>query len=96
MKKYQVNQIYLLKNSFELAFKIIKKIISLKFINGPISKKSFLKKKFLGITEYISEKFLTKNTCMLIFNKKLICMSNYNSFTIKTCYKKITKKNYLK
>ena len=60
-----------IKKSFELAFKIIKKNNISKFINGPISKKYFLKKEFLGITEYISEKFCIKNTCMLIFNKRL-------------------------
>ena len=39
-----------IKNSFELAFRAIKKNNISKFINGPISKKSFLKNKFLGIT----------------------------------------------
>jgi len=60
-----------IENSFNLAFKIIKKYKIHKFINGPISKKNFLNKKFLGITEYISKKFKTKNTCMLIYNKDL-------------------------
>ena len=60
-----------IKNSFDLAFQIIKKNNIHKFINGPISKKQFLKKKFLGITEYISEKFQAKNTCMLIYNETL-------------------------
>ena len=40
-----------IKKSFELAFKIIKENNINKFINGPISKKYFLKKEFLGITE---------------------------------------------
>jgi len=40
-----------IEDSFELAFKIIKKYKIFKFINGPISKKNFLKKKFLGVTE---------------------------------------------
>ena len=39
-----------IKKSFELAFKIIKENNINKFINGPISKKYFLKKEFLGIT----------------------------------------------
>ena len=39
-----------IKKSFELAFKIIKDNNIRKFINGPISKKYFLKKEFLGIT----------------------------------------------
>jgi 4-hydroxythreonine-4-phosphate dehydrogenase len=84
-----------IKNSFELAFKIIKKYNIIKFINGPISKKYFLKKKFLGITEYISEKFLTKKTCMLIFNKKLSVCPITTHLPLKLVSKKITKKNII-
>ena len=36
-----------IENSFKLAFKIINKYKIHKFINGPISKKNFLNKKFL-------------------------------------------------
>ena len=39
-----------IENSFEIALKLIKNKISNKLINGPVSKKFFLKKKFLGIT----------------------------------------------
>ena len=60
-----------IKKSFDTAFKIIKKEKIRKFINGPISKKHFLNKKYLGMTEYISDYFSKKNTCMLIFNKNL-------------------------
>jgi len=84
-----------IKNSFELAFKIIKKYNIVKFINGPISKKYFLKKEFLGITEYISEKFLTKKTCMLIFNKKLSVCPITTHLPLKIVSKKITKKNII-
>ena len=84
-----------IKNSFELAFKIIKKYKNVKFINGPISKKYFLKKEFLGITEYISEKFLTKKTCMLIFNKKLSVCPITTHLPLKLVSKKITKKNII-
>ena len=56
-----------IKNSFELAFKIIKKYNIVKFINGPISKKYFLKKEFLGITEYLAHKTKTKKYAMLIY-----------------------------
>ena len=45
-----------IKNSFEVALKIIKQNKLSKFINGPISKKFFLKGKTLGITEYLAEK----------------------------------------
>ncbi len=85
-----------IKNSFELAFKTIKNNNISKFINGPISKKSFLKSKFLGITEFISEKFLTKNTCMLIFNKKLSVCPITTHLPLKLVTKKITKQLILK
>ena len=84
-----------IKKSFELAFKIIKENNINKFINGPISKKYFLKKEFLGITEYISEKFLTKKTCMLIFNKKLSVCPITTHLPLKIVSKKITKKNII-
>ena len=84
-----------IKSSFELAFKIIKKYNIVKFINGPISKKYFLKKEYLGITEYISEKFLTKKTCMLIFNKKLSVCPITTHLPLKLVSKKITKKNII-
>ena len=79
-------------DSFELAFKIIKKYKIFKFINGPISKKNFLNKKFLGITEYISKKFDTKNTCMLIYNKKLSVCPITTHLPIKLVTKQISKK----
>ena len=60
-----------IKECFDVAFKIINKEKIVKFINGPISKKYFLKKNYLGITEYISDYFSTTKTCMLIYNKRL-------------------------
>ncbi len=57
---------------FDTAIKIIKKYKTAGLINGPISKKFFLKNNFLGITEYLSEKFDKKqNYSMLIYNKIL-------------------------
>ena len=58
-------------NCFKTAFKILKSQITGKLINGPISKKKFLNKKYLGITEFISKEFLIKKNAMLIYNKKL-------------------------
>ena len=60
-----------IENSFKIAFKILNSGITKKFINGPVSKKHFLGSKFLGITEYISKKFLIKKNAMLIYNKEL-------------------------
>jgi len=81
-----------IENSFNLAFKIIKKYKIHKFINGPISKKDFLNKKFLGITEYISNKFKTKNTCMLIYNKDLSVCPITTHLPLKLVTKQINKK----
>ena len=81
-----------IENSFRLAFKIIKKYEFYKFINGPISKKKFLNKKFLGITEYISKKFNTKNTSMLIYTKDLSVSPLTTHLPIKLVHKKINKK----
>tara|TARA_B100000575_G_scaffold170240_1_gene136220 strand:- start:1652 stop:2620 length:969 start_codon:yes stop_codon:yes gene_type:complete len=60
-----------IKKSFDIAVKILKSKITDKFINGPISKKFFLKKKYLGITEYLAQKTNTKSFAMLIFNPSL-------------------------
>ena len=60
-----------IKKSFDIAIKILKSKITDKFINGPISKKFFLKKKYLGITEYLARKTDTKSFAMLIFNPSL-------------------------
>jgi 4-hydroxythreonine-4-phosphate dehydrogenase len=81
-----------IENSFELAFKIIKKYKISKFINGPISKKTFLNKKFLGITEYISKKFKTNKTCMLIYNKELSVCPITTHLPLKLVAKEIAKK----
>ena len=54
---------YIIK-SFEIALKLLKKKKSIFLINGPISKKHFLKKKFLGITEYLCIK--SKEHLMII------------------------------
>ncbi len=52
-----------IKDSFDVAFKIIKNGFTNKLINGPIEKSEFLEKKFLGVTEYISKSFKKKKIC---------------------------------
>ena len=81
-----------IKQSFKIAFKIIKSGKATKLINGPISKQKFLKKKFLGITEYISDYFSSKNTAMLIFNKDLSVCPLTTHEPIKLVSKKINQK----
>jgi 4-hydroxy-L-threonine phosphate dehydrogenase PdxA len=82
-----------IQKSFDVAFKILKQNKIKRFINGPISKKHFLNNKFLGITEYISNSFYKKKTCMLIYNKKLSVCPVTTHLPIKLVSKKISKKN---
>ena len=82
-------------NSFEMAFRIIKAGITKKLINGPISKKNFLNKKFLGITEYLAKNFNSKKNAMLIYNKKLSVCPVTTHLPLKKVAKKITKKTIL-
>ena len=81
-----------IKNCFNLSLKLIKnnrnKCI---LINGPISKNSFLNKRFLGITEYLSKKTNSKNEVMLIYNNKLSVSPLTTHIPIKYVTKKISK-----
>ena len=81
-----------IEESFKVAFEILKSGKVYKFINGPISKKYFLSKKYLGMTEYISKKFYSKQSCMLIYNKKLSVSTVTTHLPIKQVAKNIKKK----
>ena len=81
-----------ISQSFLIATKLIKQGFTDKIINGPISKKTFLNKKKLGITEYISDKFQVKNNAMLIYNKKLSVCPLTTHVPLKYVSKKISKK----
>ena len=65
--------------------------ITNKFINGPISKKHFLKKRYLGITEYLAYKTKSKNFAMLIYNKDLSICPITTHLPIKKVSKYISK-----
>ena len=81
-----------IKDSFELALKIIKQNKLSKFINGPISKKSFLKGKTLGITEYLAKKTKKNNkVVMLIFNNKLSVSPLTTHLALKDVHKQVSK-----
>jgi len=60
-----------IEDCFKIALEILQNKISNKLINGPISKKFFLKKKFIGITEYLAKKTNSNNVAMVIYNKSL-------------------------
>ena len=60
-----------IKKSFDVGLNLLKKNNLLALINGPISKTTFLKGKYKGITEYLAFKTGSLNEVMLIFNKEL-------------------------
>ena len=60
-----------IKKSFDVGLNLLKKNNLLALINGPISKTTFLKGKYKGITEYLALKTGSLNEVMLIFNKEL-------------------------
>ena len=80
-----------IKSCFDIAIKLLQNKISNKFINGPISKKNFLKKKFNGITEYLAHRTNTKKFAMIIYNKNLSVCPLTTHLPIKYVNKKINK-----
>lgn len=77
---------------FDLALRLMSYGLTDKFINGPISKKFFLKNKFLGVTEYLAKKTNTTKYAMLIYNKKLSVSPITTHLPLKLVCKKISKK----
>ncbi len=80
-----------IKNCFNVAINILKKNNAIGLINGPVSKKFFLKKKHIGITEYLSKKNKINNSVMLIFNNKLAVSPVTTHLPLKHVSKRITK-----
>ena len=77
--------------TFKTALNFIKQNNLSKFINGPVSKKSFLKGKTLGITEYLAKKTKSNEVAMLIFNKNLSVSPLTTHLALKDVHKKITR-----
>ena len=81
-----------IEKSFKKSLEIIgKNKNNCVLINGPISKKTFLKKKYLGITEYLSKKTNSSNEVMLIYNSKISVSPLTTHIPIKYVAKRITK-----
>jgi 4-hydroxythreonine-4-phosphate dehydrogenase len=85
-----------ISSCFKIALRLIKKDISNKLINGPISKQTFLKNKFNGITEYLATKTNTKDFAMIIYNKKLSVCPMTTHLPIKYVSKRINKFELIK
>ena len=78
--------------TFKTALNFIKQNNLSKFINGPVSKKYFLKGKTLGITEYLAKKNKKDDkVAMLIFNKKLSVSPLTTHLALKDVHKQISK-----
>jgi 4-hydroxythreonine-4-phosphate dehydrogenase len=85
-----------LTKCFSIALQLLKKNNFLGLINGPISKKNFLKDKYLGITEYLATKTNRKNKIvMLIYNKKLSVSPLTTHLPLKLVPKMITKEKII-
>jgi len=85
-----------ISNCFKVGFNLIKNNKKTVLINGPISKKHFLKKKYIGITEYISKKTKSNNPVMLIYNDNLSVSPLTTHLPLKHVVKNITKKKIIK
>ena len=81
-----------IKKSFDVGLNLIKKNSSLALINGPISKSTFLKGKYNGMTEYLAYKTRSLNEVMLIFNKELSVSPLTTHIPINKVTNKIKKK----
>ena len=85
-----------ISNCFKIALNLIKNNKKIALINGPISKKHFLNKKYLGVTEYISKKTKSKNQVMLIYNDKLSVSPLTTHLPLKHVAKNISKQKIIK
>ena len=85
---------YYISECFKVSLNYLNSGVSDIIINGPISKKHFLKNKYPGITEYIfskSNKKISKKPVMLIFNEKLSVSPVTTHMPLKDVSKKINK-----
>jgi 4-hydroxythreonine-4-phosphate dehydrogenase len=80
---------------FDIGIKLLKNGVSNKFVNGPISKKNFLKNKFNGVTEYLAYRTNTKKFAMIIYNKNLSVCPLTTHLPIKYVSKKVNKQELI-
>jgi len=85
-----------IEKSFNIGLKIMESGISNKLLNGPISKKNFLKNKYVGVTEYLANKTNVKDYAMVIFNKKLSVSPIITHEPLKLVSKNISKLKIIK
>ena len=81
-----------ISNCFEIGLKLVKDDKNIVLINGPISKKNFLQKKYLGVTEYIANRTNSKKQVMLIYNDTISVSPITTHLPIKHVAKNVTRK----
>ena len=84
-----------IKKCFDIALILLKKNYAYALINGPISKRYFLNKKYLGITEYLTKKTNTKKSAMLIHNPNFSVCPITTHLPISKVSKNITSKKII-
>ncbi len=84
-----------INESFNKALEIIKKKKCLGLINGPISKKTFLRGKYNGITEYLAKRTGVSDPVMLIYNKKLSVSPLTTHIPISKVSKQVNKRDII-
>jgi 4-hydroxythreonine-4-phosphate dehydrogenase len=91
--KISENSNLYIKNSFDIALTLLKTNRFIGLINGPISKKTFLKDKFFGMTEFLANKTKVKKNkfAMLIYNERLSVSPITTHMPLKDVHKSITK-----
>ena len=95
--KISSNSTNYIRYSFSIALKIVKKIKIAGIINGPISKKHFNIKNFIGVTEYLARlNNKESEEVMLIFNKSLSVSPLTTHIPLKNVSKSITKNKIIK
>jgi len=91
--KISYNSNLYIEKCFKIAIQLLKSKSAFALINGPISKTHFLKKKHLGITEYLTYKIgVKKKPTMLIYNPKFSVCPVTTHLPISKVSKNITKK----
>ena len=85
-----------ISDCFDKSLDIIKKNKNVALLNGPINKKTFLRKKYLGITEYLAKKTKSKNPVMLIYNERLSVSPITTHLPIKHVSKNLNKSKIIK
>ena len=84
-----------IEKCFELGLKLVEEKKAQFIINGQVSKKHFLNKKFPGIKEYVADKTNSKEPVMLIYNNNLSVSPLTTHIPIKNVYKYVKKRRII-